>query len=83
MAQINSELDRTKRIALYKQAQQIMIDRGPVIVPFFETAAAGTSANLAGVKLAPDWSRTLFRTAYLASDTRGDVTEAGDVTRPG
>ncbi len=44
-AQINSELDRTKRVALYKQAQQIMIDRGPVIVPFFETAAAGVRAR--------------------------------------
>ena len=65
VTQINSELDRTKRIALYKQAQQIMIERGPVIVPFFETAAAGASAKLAGVTLAPDWSRTLFRTAYL------------------
>jgi peptide/nickel transport system substrate-binding protein len=65
VAQINTELDRTKRVALYKQAQQIMIERGPVIVPFFETAAAGTSANLNGVKIAPDWSRTMFRTAYL------------------
>ena len=65
VTQINSELDRTKRIALYKKAQQIMLDRGPVIVPFFETAAAGASAKLAGVTLAPDWSRTLFRTAYL------------------
>jgi peptide/nickel transport system substrate-binding protein len=64
-AQINSELDRAKRVALYKQAQQIMIDRGPVIVPFYETAAAGASAKLEGVKLAPDWSRTMFRTAYL------------------
>ena len=43
-AQINSELDRTKRAELYKQAQQILIERGPVIVPFFETAAAGASA---------------------------------------
>ena len=63
--QINSELDRAKRAALYKQAQQILIDRGPVIVPFFETAAAGTSANLEGVVIAPDWSRTMFRAAYL------------------
>ena len=67
VAQINSELDRTKRITLYKQAQQILIDRGPVIVPFFETAAAGTSAKLAGVTLAPDWSRTTFRAAYLTT----------------
>jgi peptide/nickel transport system substrate-binding protein len=67
VAQINSELDRTKRVDLYHQAQQILIERGPVIVPFFETAAAGTSANLEGVKLAPDWSRTMFRTAYFTN----------------
>ena len=54
-----------KRAGLYKQAQQILIDRGPVIVPFFETAAAGASAKVQGIELAPDWSRTLFRTAYL------------------
>jgi peptide/nickel transport system substrate-binding protein len=62
-AQINSELDRTKRVELYKKAQAIMVERGPVIVPFFETAAAGVSAAVDGITLAPDWSRTLFRTA--------------------
>ncbi len=64
-AQINSELDRDKRIDLYKQAQQIMIERGPVIVPFFSTAAAGADAAVDGIELAPDWSRTLFRTAHF------------------
>lgn len=62
-AQINSELDRAKRAELYKKAQSIMIERGPVIVPFFSTAAAGVSAAVGGIELAPDWSRTLFRTA--------------------
>jgi peptide/nickel transport system substrate-binding protein len=65
VAKINTELDRDERVALYKQAQEIMMERGPVIVPFFETAAAGTSADLAGVTIAPDWSRTTFRSAYL------------------
>lgn len=65
VAQVNSEIDRAKRIQLYKEAQTIMIDRGPVIVPFFETAAAGADARLGGVELAPDWSRTLFSTAYF------------------
>ena len=63
-AQINSELDRAKRAELYKKAQSIMIERGPVIVPFFETAAAGVSATVDGISLAPDWSRTVFLTAY-------------------
>jgi len=54
VAQINSEMDRAKRIDLYKQAQEIMIERGPVIVPFFSTAAAGLSATVDGIQLAPD-----------------------------
>jgi peptide/nickel transport system substrate-binding protein len=64
VARINTELDRTVRAQLYKDAQKIMIERGPVIVPFFSTAAAGVSAAVEGVKLAPDWSRTEFRSAY-------------------
>jgi peptide/nickel transport system substrate-binding protein len=63
--QINSELNASKRADLYKQAQTIFMERGPVIVPFFEKAAAGISANLAGIELAPDWSRTPFRSAHL------------------
>jgi peptide/nickel transport system substrate-binding protein len=65
VSQINSELERGKRVDLYHQAQRILIERGPVVVPFFETAAAGMSANLSGIELAPDWSRTLFRTAHF------------------
>jgi len=65
VAQINTELDRVKRAELYRRAQSIMIDRGPVIVPFFETAAAGTSSHVRGLELAPDWSRTAFRSAYI------------------
>jgi peptide/nickel transport system substrate-binding protein len=63
-SQINSELDRATRAELYKKAQTILIDRGPVIVPFFETAAAGVSSAVDGIALAPDWSRTLFLTAH-------------------
>jgi peptide/nickel transport system substrate-binding protein len=65
-AQINSELDRAKRAELYKKAQSILAERGPVIVPFFETAAAGVGGAVNGIALAPDWSRTLFRTAFYA-----------------
>ena len=63
--QINSELDRTTRAELYKEAQRILIERGPVIVPFFQTAVAGMSAAVEGVELAPDWSRTSFVSAHL------------------
>ena len=63
--QINTELDPTKRAQFYQQAQTILIDRGPVIVPFFETAAAGVSSNIDGISLAPDWARTTLRTAHF------------------
>ncbi|OFV84108.1 MAG: hypothetical protein A2W26_09505, partial [Acidobacteria bacterium RBG_16_64_8] len=54
VGRINTELNRTVRAQFYKEAQAIMIERGPVIVPFFSTAAAGISAAVEGVKLAPD-----------------------------
>ena len=59
-------MDRAKRAALYRQAQQILIDRGPVIVTYFEKAVAGLSASLQGVTLASDWARTRFTGAYIA-----------------
>ncbi|GAB4242755.1 MAG: ABC transporter substrate-binding protein [Thermoleophilia bacterium] len=64
--QIQTELDRDRRIELYHQAQQLMIDEGPVVVPYFEAGVAGATQSLMGVELATDWARTLFRNAYLA-----------------
>jgi peptide/nickel transport system substrate-binding protein len=63
--QIGSELDPAKRAALYKQAQQILIERGPVIVPYMVKPVAGINASVEGVALASDWPRTAFRTASL------------------
>ena len=64
-AKVDKEMDKAKRAALYKQAQQILIDRGPAIVTYFEKAVAGLSANLEGVVLASDWARTRFTNAYF------------------
>jgi peptide/nickel transport system substrate-binding protein len=44
------EMDRTKRADLYKQIQQIFIDRGPIIVPFFANNLWGANAKLKGLK---------------------------------
>ena len=44
------EMDRAKRAELYKQIQQIFIDRGPIIVPFFANNLWGASAKLKGLK---------------------------------
>ncbi|GAB4248448.1 MAG: ABC transporter substrate-binding protein [Thermoleophilia bacterium] len=65
--QIDSEMDRQKRVDLYQRAQEILIERGPVIVPYMEMPVAGTAANVEGINLATDWARTLFRTANFVN----------------
>ncbi|MFZ7125894.1 MAG: ABC transporter substrate-binding protein [Desulfobacterales bacterium] len=63
---VDSEMDHDKRVVLYQQIQQILIDRGPVISAYFEMAVAGVSSRLEGVELASDWARTRFWTARFS-----------------
>ncbi len=65
-ARIDSEMDKAKRVELYKKAQEIMIDRGPIIVAYFEKAIAGIAAGVEGITLAADWARTRFVKARFA-----------------
>ena len=44
-AKIATEMDAATRADLYKQAQQILIDRGPYIIPFFLDGTLGVSPN--------------------------------------
>ena len=62
--QIDSEMDKAKRIELYKKAQEIFIERGPIIVPYFMTSVAGVSANVKGITLPAAWAQVRFRNAY-------------------
>jgi len=62
---LSGEMDERQRILLYHEAQEILIDRGPVIVPYFLKAVAGADARLKGVSLAADWPRTQFRDAHF------------------
>ena len=43
------ETDRTQRAEIFKKIQQVFMDRGPVIVPFFANSLWGASAKLKGV----------------------------------
>lgn len=47
--QAASEGDRAKRAELYKKIQQIMIDRGPVLIPFFSNSLWAASSKLKGI----------------------------------
>lgn len=48
--QAASEMDRAKRAEIYKKIQQIFIDRGPVIIPFFGNNLWATNAKLKGLQ---------------------------------
>jgi len=48
-AQAANEMDPAVRAQLYKDIQQIFIDRGPIIVPFFANNLWGARSNVKGV----------------------------------
>jgi len=48
-AEAAKEMDPAKRVQLYHQIQQIFIDRGPIIVPFFNDNMWAASAKLQGL----------------------------------
>jgi peptide/nickel transport system substrate-binding protein len=65
VAKIDRERRESRRVALYHRAQEILIERGPLIVPYFVKAVAGARSDLQGVNLASDWPRTRFGGAWL------------------
>ncbi|MHB1130979.1 MAG: ABC transporter substrate-binding protein [Chloroflexota bacterium] len=64
-AQAASELDRAKRAETYKKIQQIFIERGPLIVPYFEATIGATTPNVKGLVLHPDFPRSTMRTVSI------------------
>lgn len=44
------EMDPAKRVELYHEIQKIFIDRGPVIIPFFNNNLWAARANVKGIK---------------------------------
>lgn len=48
-SQAAKEIDRAKRADLYKQIQRIFIERGPILVPFFNNSLWGATKKLKGV----------------------------------
>jgi peptide/nickel transport system substrate-binding protein len=63
--QVAAELDQAKRVELYQQIQRIFIERGPIIVPYFENLAVATANRVKGVEVHPDYPRTTMRSVYL------------------
>jgi len=63
--QAASEMDHAKRVDLYKKIQQIFIDRGPIIVPYFEKSVVATAPKVKGLVVHPDFSRSTMRSVYI------------------
>jgi peptide/nickel transport system substrate-binding protein len=60
------ELDRDERIRLYHEIQEIFIERGPIIIPFFINNLWGASADLKGLNPTSGLGTALdLRTVYF------------------
>lgn len=60
-----ASLDQDERTAAYKEIQQILLDEGPVVVPYFFAQFMVLSGNVSGVELQPFAGRTNFNNAVL------------------
>jgi peptide/nickel transport system substrate-binding protein len=63
--QIQSEVDDAKRAELYRTAQQILIERQPVIILYFEKVACATAASVQDVTLDREWDMTSFDDVWM------------------
>ena len=58
-----SSLDQDERVQAYKDIQALLIDRGPIIVPYFFPQFAAMNENVDGILVHPFAGRTDFRFA--------------------
>ncbi|MDR1309452.1 MAG: ABC transporter substrate-binding protein [Deltaproteobacteria bacterium] len=66
VGQINMEMDKAKRIELYKKSQEIFIDRGPSIAVYVQKASAASSVKVENLQLGYAWITTRFWGANFA-----------------
>jgi len=57
--------DQAERTAAYQEIQRILLDEGPVIVPYFFAQFLVIADNVSGVELHPFAGRTNFNTAVI------------------
>lgn len=58
-------LNQEERIAAYKEIQQIMLDSGPIIVPYFFAQFMALAGHVSGIELHPFAGRTRFDKATI------------------
>lgn len=60
-----SSLDQDERVAAYKEIQQILLDDGPVVVPYFFAQFMVLASHISGVELQPFAGRTNLHQAIV------------------
>ena len=60
-----TSLDDDERTAAYKEIQQILLDEGPVVVPYFFAQFMALAGHVSGVELHPFAGRTNFNAAAI------------------
>ena len=60
-----TSLDQDTRTAAYKEIQQILLDDGPVVVPYFFAQFMVLASRVSGLELQPFAGRTNFNSAML------------------
>lgn len=63
-----STLDEVERVEAYAEIQRLLIDRGPVIIPYFFAQFAAIRDDYGGFELNAFAGRTDFRPVYLISE---------------
>jgi len=63
-----SEMDHDKRVELYHQIQEIFMERGGVIIPFFQQSILAYRSNLIGMKPAALAAAVDTRRVYLEEE---------------
>jgi len=62
-----STLDETERAEAYAEIQRLLIERGPIIIPYYFAQFAAINENFEGFELKAFAGRTDFRTLSLAA----------------
>ncbi len=60
-----TSLDQDERVAAYKEIQQIFLDDGPIVVPYFFAQFMVLAGNISGVELQPFAGRTNLNQAVI------------------
>ncbi|NJL95146.1 MAG: hypothetical protein HC915_16215 [Anaerolineae bacterium] len=63
IALAGTSVDEAERTAAYMRIQEILAERGPIIVPYFFAQFMVTDAAVEGIQLHPFAGRTNFNTA--------------------